>query len=165
MLFVCIKKHRCEFLSLRVYPLLHPWGARNTVVKSWFYFSIHYENTPTLHIGVYRLGRTCRIRISRSLMRPCGFEMARSQKPLKNSQILSKKPKFERFFVSRCFKTWWSHLGPKNLNSTGSSRPVDPPELPVGVLIVKLWWFECFVLIFLINSAPWRLFDNTRNHP
>ena len=93
---------------------------------------------PNLAQGVYRSGRTYRIWISRSLMRPCGFEMARSQKPLKNSQILSKKPKFGRFFVSRCFKTWWSHLGPKNLNSTGSSQYVDPSELPVGILIVKL---------------------------
>ena len=35
------------------------------------------------------------------------------------------------------FKTTWSHQGPRNSNSIGSSRPVDPPGQAGGVLIAE----------------------------
>ena len=97
-------------------------------------------------------------------MRPCGFEKARSQKPLKKSQILSKMPEIERFFVSRYFKTWWSHLGPRDANSRGSSWPVDPLGHPGGVLIVKIQAISFFVMIFCDESAPWWLTEYFQNH-
>ena len=43
---------------------------------------------------------------------------------------------FERFLAPSHFKTTWLHQGHRNLNSTGSSRPVDHNRQCGGILIV-----------------------------
>ena len=50
-------------------------------------------------MGVYRSGRTRRIRISRFGMRPSSFKEARTKKPLKKSKNSLKMPVFESFLV------------------------------------------------------------------
>ena len=134
-------KNGCILKSLSVWTSNYLTYRLTLWLKHLVYFSTPYEYTPSIPIRVYRSGRTCRIQISRSLLQPCGFEKTRSQKPLKKGQISSKMPKFERFFVSSSFKTWWSHLRPKNSNSTVSSQPVHPLWHLGDVLIVKSWWF------------------------
>ena len=44
---------------------------------------------------------------------------------------------FERFLASGHSKTSWSHLKPRNSNSVGFDKTVDPPGYPGGALIVE----------------------------
>ena len=67
--------------------------------------------------GTKMTGLDHRMIIFRFPVQPRGFRGARSEKPLKKSQNLSKMTKFSMFFVSSCFKTTWSTLKPINQHS------------------------------------------------
>ena len=88
--FSKIEQIRLEILSLWQIELI--------------FYSFCYQYAPRVPMGVYRSGRTLRIRISRFGMRPSSFKEARTKKPLKKSKNSLKMPVFESFFCSSFFK-------------------------------------------------------------
>ena len=77
-------------------------------------------------------------------------------KNLSNFGVFDKIWLFLRGFLAPShFKTTWSHQGPRNSNSTGSSQPVDPNRQCGGILIVNWkikWTFLLQWGIFLVNN-------------
>ena len=70
-------------------------------------------------------------------MRSSSFKTPRNKKDLEFQHFLQNLTVFERFLAPSHFKTTWSHQGPRNSNSTGSSQPVDPNRQCGGILIVN----------------------------
>ena len=70
-------------------------------------------------------------------MQPSSFKIPRNKKPINFRHFWQNLTLFERFLAPSLSKTTWSHQGPRNLNSIGFSRPVDPPGQAGGVLIAE----------------------------
>ena len=114
-------------------------------------------------MGVKKSGKTHRIWISGFVVRPWSFKRAGSQKPLKNSQMSSKMPIFERFLASSSFKTSWSHHKPINSHYVGFPRFFDTNGQPEGGQIVEISLILLVFLLYLAQSTPWWNFFTHQN--
>ena len=110
---------------------------------------------PRVAKGVKKTRKTYRIQIYGVEVRPWSFKSTRSPKPLKNSQISSKTPVFERFLASSALKTSWSHLNPRNSNSVGLSRFFDTLGHPGGEQLVEISSILSVFLPYLTENALW----------
>ena len=83
------------------------------------------------------------------------FKHLETKKPLKFWRFWRNLTVLERFLAPSHFKLTWSHQGPRNSNSTGSSQPLDPNMQCGGVLIVNWkikWTFLLQWGIFLVKN-------------